>query len=78
MAATLGPFLPAIPTSSPTILITTTSPASLLTKHLTVVSSNTAEDFPVLNNFLGGMDDTGEYDPPSPDSWIGESGSYPP
>merc|ERR1719220_1565236 len=26
----------------------------------------------------GGMDDTGEYDPPSPDSWIGESGTYPP
>ena len=27
---------------------------------------------------LGGMEDTADYDPPSPDSWIGESGSYPP
>ena len=55
--------------------------------HLTVVSSDTTEDlkFTFLScisslviQFVGGMDDTGEYDPPSPDSWIGESGSYPP
>jgi len=26
----------------------------------------------------GGLDDGGDYDPPSPDSWIGESGAYPP
>ena len=26
----------------------------------------------------GGIDETADYDPPSPDSWIGESGSYPP
>merc|ERR1712130_914177 len=36
------------------------------------------QSHPVFPNCGGGMDDSGEYDPPSPDSWIGESGSYPP
>ena len=31
-----------------------------------------------LPSFSGGMDDSGEYDPPSPDSWIGEGAPYPP
>ena len=47
MAATLVPFLPAILTSYRTIRITTTSPTSLLIQHLTVVSSDNAEDFPL-------------------------------
>ena len=32
----------------------------------------------MFSSFSGGMDDSGEYDPPSPDSWIGEGAPYPP
>ena len=46
---------------------------------IAVRSRSLQTDISHLNKTIlsGGIDDSGEYDPPSPDSWIGE-GSYPP
>ena len=33
---------------------------------------------PFLIIFFAGVDEGGDYEPPSPDSWVGESGAYPP
>ena len=39
---------------------------------------NKQKPFPIYVHCAGGMDDSAEYDPPSPDSWIGEAAPYPP
>ena len=73
---------PAWPPAPATILSTMTSRAQCC--HPTL-SSPTAVRAWCWNemHFLsfkcsGGLDDSGEYDPPSPDSWIGEGAPYPP